>query len=79
MVFVQKDQETPRFERDGKRYLTRPPPPATHSPWVWPPGRSSEDAGLGCPAGELLSTAKGSLVSTLLAVGLVLRRSSKAS
>lgn len=37
-VFLQKDQETPRFERAGKRYPTWLPPPATHSVVFGPRG-----------------------------------------
>ena len=77
MVFVRKDHETPGFERDGKRYPAWPPLRATHSHRVWPPAHSSEDAGLGCPAGELLRAAR-SLVSNL-PVLFVLRRSLKSS
>lgn len=50
--FVQKNQETPAFERHWKRHPTCSPPPATRSCCVWLPGCSEEEAGLECQGGE---------------------------
>lgn len=62
MGFVQKNQETPGFERLWKRYPTWPPPAATHCCCVWLSGGTEEDAGRGCRAGELLSMVRRGLV-----------------